>query len=98
MQMVAFSIKASAPPFPVFVMAFAINGFGGSLQDAQANGFVASYKNNAAAKMGIIHAAYGKYTYCARVSAIGLTSSLCEFTRRWGVGIPPHCDTIFPAS
>jgi len=72
MQMVAFSIKASAPPFPVFVMAFAINGFGASLQDAQANGFVASYKNNAAAKMGIIHAAYGKYTYCAHVSTSGL--------------------------
>ncbi|KAI0298683.1 major facilitator superfamily domain-containing protein [Multifurca ochricompacta] len=58
-QMVAFSIKASAPPFPLFVLAFAINGFGASLGDAQANGFVASYKNNAATKMGILHAAYG---------------------------------------
>jgi fucose permease len=62
--MVAFGIKASAPPFPVFVMAYAINGFGLSLQDAHANGFVANYKDNAAAKMGILHAAYGKYTSC----------------------------------
>jgi len=45
-------------------MAYAINGFGLSLEDAQANGFVASYKDNAAAKMGIIHAAYGEYTLC----------------------------------
>ena len=53
-------------------MAYAINGFGLSLEDAQANGFVASYKDNAAAKMGIIHAAYGKYTYCASLSTSGL--------------------------
>ncbi|KAI9458666.1 MFS general substrate transporter [Lactarius psammicola] len=58
-QMVAFGIQASAPPFPLFVIAYAINGFGASFEDAQANGFVASYKDNAAAKMGILHAAYG---------------------------------------
>lgn len=58
--MIAFSIQASAPPFPLFAIAYAINGFGESLNDAQANGFVASYKDNTAAKMGILHAAYGK--------------------------------------
>jgi len=58
-QMVAFGIQASAPPFPLFVIAYAINGFGASFGDAQANGFVASYKDNAAAKMGILHATYG---------------------------------------
>ncbi|KAI9438606.1 MFS general substrate transporter [Lactarius indigo] len=58
-QMVAFSIQASAPPFPLFAIAYAINGFGASFEDAQANGFVANYKDNAAAKMGILHAAYG---------------------------------------
>ena len=58
--MIAFSIQASAPPFPLFAIAYAINGFGESLNDAQANGFVASYKVNTAAKMGILHAAYGK--------------------------------------
>jgi len=61
--MVAFGIQASAPPFPLFVIAFAINGFGASFEDAQANGFVASYRDNAASKMGILHAAYGKDTF-----------------------------------
>ena len=69
--MVAFSIKASTPPFPVFAMAYAINGFGGSLGDAQANGFVANYKDNTSAKMGILHAAYGK----------GLLPSWCWWPR-----------------
>ncbi|KAI0252492.1 MFS general substrate transporter [Lactifluus subvellereus] len=58
-QMVAFSIQASAPPFPLFVISYAINGFGASLEDAQANGFVASYEDNSATKMGILHAAFG---------------------------------------
>ncbi|KAI9509245.1 MFS general substrate transporter [Russula earlei] len=58
-QIVAFSVMASAPPFPVFAIAYAINGFGASLEDAQANGFVANYKENASTKMGILHAAYG---------------------------------------
>jgi fucose permease len=58
-QMVAFGIRVPAPPFPLFAMAYAINGFGTSFVDAQANGFVASYKDNAAAKMGVLHAAYG---------------------------------------
>jgi hypothetical protein len=30
------------------------------IQDAQANGFVAALKDNAEAKMGLLHAAYGK--------------------------------------
>ncbi|THH16127.1 hypothetical protein EW146_g4461 [Bondarzewia mesenterica] len=58
-QAVAYCLQAPGPPFPLFVIAFAINGFGIALQDAQANGFVASYKDNAAAKMGFLHAAYG---------------------------------------
>jgi MFS family permease len=64
--MVAFCIQASAPPFPVFVITYAINGFGESLEDAQANGFVASYEDNASVKMGILHAAYGKCAYPPR--------------------------------
>lgn len=40
-------------------MAYAINGFGLGLQDAGANGYVASYKHGAATKMGILHAVYG---------------------------------------
>ncbi|KAI0052068.1 MFS general substrate transporter [Auriscalpium vulgare] len=58
-QIVAYAIEAPAPPFPLFAIGFVVNGFGIALQDAQANGFVASYKENAAAKMGFLHAAYG---------------------------------------
>ncbi|KAL1949088.1 hypothetical protein VTO73DRAFT_10894 [Trametes versicolor] len=58
-QVVGYSLEAPAPPFPVFVLGYAINGFGLSLQDAGANGFVASLKDNAATKMGILHAVYG---------------------------------------
>ena len=33
-----------------------------AMQDAGANGYVASLKDNANVKMGILHAIYGKYT------------------------------------
>ena len=54
-QVVAYSIQASAPPFPLFCLAGAINGFGISIQDAQANGLVASVHENASEKMGLLH-------------------------------------------
>lgn len=92
--MVAFCIQASAPSFPVFVITYAINGFGGSLEDAQANGFVASYEDNASVKMGILHAAYGKRAYPPCPWHI-LYHAL---SRRRGFGSSPRCDTIFPAS
>ncbi|EMD35608.1 hypothetical protein CERSUDRAFT_116336 [Gelatoporia subvermispora B] len=57
---IAFALETSAPPFPVFVIAFAFHGFGGALQDAGANGYVASLSSkDAATKMGILHAVYG---------------------------------------
>ncbi|OCH86755.1 MFS general substrate transporter [Obba rivulosa] len=56
---VAFALEAPAPPFPVFVLAFMFNGFGGALQDAGANGYVASLHDNSATKMGMLHAVYG---------------------------------------
>ena len=76
-QVVGYALSAPAPPFPVFVLGYAINGFGLSLQvtvislttrsrgsrlaqDAGANGFVACLKDNAATKMGILHAVYGQ--------------------------------------
>ena len=42
-----------------------------SLQDAQANGFVASLKDNASAKMGMLHAAYGAFNICRVMGSIG---------------------------
>jgi fucose permease len=55
------------------VIAYTISGFGGSLEDAQANGFVANYKDNAAAKMGFLHAAYGKEYSCSILPVVILT-------------------------
>lgn len=40
-----------------------------SLQDAQANGYVASMKNSPETKMGILHAAYGVGAFAAPLAA-----------------------------
>ncbi|KAF8187039.1 major facilitator superfamily domain-containing protein [Mycena galopus ATCC 62051] len=58
-QIIAYSMMAPAPPFPVFVLSFVINGVGVAIQDAQANGYVASLKHNPETKMGLLHGAYG---------------------------------------
>ncbi|KAF8966641.1 MFS general substrate transporter [Flammula alnicola] len=68
-QVIAYSIQCSAPPFPVFVMAYTINGAGIALQDAQANGFVATLKNHAETKMGVLHAAYGLGAFASPLAA-----------------------------
>ncbi|KAF9224392.1 MFS general substrate transporter [Gyrodon lividus] len=58
-QVVAYSIESFAPPFPVFVFAYFLNGIGLALQNAQSVGYVASFKENAETKMGVFMAAYG---------------------------------------
>ncbi|KAI5996336.1 MFS general substrate transporter [Pisolithus albus] len=55
-QVVAYCFESAAPPFPLFALGYAINGIGMALQDAQANGFVASLRDNPEMKMGILHA------------------------------------------
>ncbi|KAF9077560.1 major facilitator superfamily domain-containing protein [Rhodocollybia butyracea] len=69
LQQIAFTLQAPQLPFPVFVMSFAINGMGGSLQDAQANGYVASLKTHSETKMGLLHAVYGAGALCAPLVA-----------------------------
>ncbi|KAJ6473307.1 MFS general substrate transporter [Mycena vulgaris] len=59
MQVVAYALQAAALPFPVFVLASVINGAGLAIQDAQANGYVASLAENSENKMGYVQAAYG---------------------------------------
>ncbi|RDX45187.1 MFS general substrate transporter [Lentinus brumalis] len=68
-QVIGYALEAPAPPFPVFVLGYAVNGFGLGLQDAGANGFVASLKENAATKMGILHAIYGVGALCSPLVA-----------------------------
>ncbi|KAF9013469.1 major facilitator superfamily domain-containing protein [Cyathus striatus] len=58
-QLAAYAILTPAPSFPAMVVAYGLSGFGMSLQNAQANGFVASVKNNMPLKLGMLHAAYG---------------------------------------
>lgn len=59
LQTIAYAIDAPAFPFPVLCVGYAINGVGMAVQDAQANGYVASLKDNSETKMGLLHAAYG---------------------------------------
>ncbi|KAH0839564.1 MFS general substrate transporter [Lanmaoa asiatica] len=51
-QVIAYSIECCAPPFPVFVFAYFINGIGLALQNAQSVGYIASFEENAETKMG----------------------------------------------
>ncbi|KAG8748893.1 hypothetical protein FRC12_013739 [Ceratobasidium sp. 428] len=69
LQVVAYCLLSPALPFPVMCIAYALNGFGIALQDAQANGFVAALPNNASAKMGFLHAAYGAGAFVAPLVA-----------------------------
>ncbi|KAL4071424.1 major facilitator superfamily domain-containing protein [Scleroderma yunnanense] len=84
---VGYAINASAPPFPVFILGYAINGVGMALLDAQANGFVASLRDNPETKMGILHAAYG--------IPIFLHAALANFgVRRRRTIFPTHIHTV----
>ncbi|CDO77089.1 hypothetical protein BN946_scf184473.g33 [Trametes cinnabarina] len=58
LQIVAYSIMAPAPPFPLMCLAFTFIGFGLSLQNSHANGFTASSRNHVSTKISILHASY----------------------------------------
>ncbi|EPQ52111.1 MFS general substrate transporter [Gloeophyllum trabeum ATCC 11539] len=77
-QIVTYAIQAPAPPFPVLVCAYAIAGFGISLQNAQANGFVGSLKDHVAAKLCILHGSYGVGAFAAPLVATHFSQ-----TRHW---------------
>lgn len=68
-QVIAYTLQAPALPFPVFVIAYMVNGVGLALQDAQANGYVACYKHNPESKMGLLHAVYGAGALCSPLVA-----------------------------
>ncbi|KAJ7353451.1 major facilitator superfamily domain-containing protein [Mycena albidolilacea] len=58
-QAAAYAIQAPAPPFPLFVISFALSGIGIAIQNAQANAYVASLEHNSEIYMGMLHARYG---------------------------------------
>ncbi|KAI0265899.1 MFS general substrate transporter [Gloeopeniophorella convolvens] len=51
-------IQAPAPPFPVFVLSYALGGFGTALQEAHSNGYILSLKNPSS-RLGLAHSFYG---------------------------------------
>ncbi|KAL0570180.1 hypothetical protein V5O48_011785 [Marasmius crinis-equi] len=69
MQILAYSIQSGGPPFPVFVTAYAINGAGIALQEAQANSFVASLKKRTEIKLALLHALCGLGAFAAPLVA-----------------------------
>ncbi|KAI0754427.1 major facilitator superfamily domain-containing protein [Daedaleopsis nitida] len=68
-QTIGYAVDAPAPPFPVFVLGYALNGFGIALQEAGANTFVSSMKGNRATKFGIMHGVYGVGAFSAPLVA-----------------------------
>ncbi|KAG6827807.1 hypothetical protein H0H92_010415 [Tricholoma furcatifolium] len=69
LQIIGITLMVPALPFPVLAIAYAINAVGGSIQDAQANGIVASLERNSESKMGILHAVYGAGALCSPLVA-----------------------------
>ncbi|KAI0767879.1 MFS general substrate transporter [Irpex lacteus] len=69
LQLAGYALLAAAPPYPAFILGYVFNGLGLSLQDAGANGYVASLKDNQETKMGVIHAIYGIGALLAPLSA-----------------------------
>ncbi|WVQ81603.1 hypothetical protein IAT38_003727 [Cryptococcus sp. DSM 104549] len=57
-QAIAYSLMCWGGPFPLFLIAFILNGFGVGLQDAQVNSLT-SRLPGAATKMFLMHAFYG---------------------------------------
>ncbi|KAF9456410.1 major facilitator superfamily domain-containing protein [Collybia nuda] len=68
-QVIGYTLQAPALPFPVFVISYFLNGIGIALQDAQANGYVAAFKDSPEAKMAFLHAAYGAGALCSPLAA-----------------------------
>ncbi|KAI0269986.1 MFS general substrate transporter [Gloeopeniophorella convolvens] len=64
----AYCIQAPAPPFPVFVISYFVNGLSMALQDAHVNGYVASFKHSSS-KLGIVHSVYGLGAFAAPLLA-----------------------------
>ncbi|KAL5536799.1 hypothetical protein ACEPAF_622 [Sanghuangporus sanghuang] len=80
-QVIGYSLLSARLPFPAFCVAFFINGWGMSLQDAQANGYVVALSRDSATKMGIMHAIYGLGAMIAPFSA----TQFAEMTHRWSL-------------
>ncbi|KAI0301233.1 MFS general substrate transporter [Multifurca ochricompacta] len=68
LSVIVYCIQIPAPPFPVFILSYFINGFSMGLQGAHVNGYVTSLKRPAS-KLGIAHCAYGLGAFSAPLLA-----------------------------
>ncbi|KAG6820387.1 hypothetical protein H0H93_001157 [Arthromyces matolae] len=59
LQLTSYIIQAPGPAFPLMAFANFITGFGLSLLNSQANGFVSSLSQNMETKLAFLHASYG---------------------------------------
>ncbi|KAK1220367.1 hypothetical protein PQX77_016858 [Marasmius sp. AFHP31] len=80
LPVVGYVLQSAALPFPVFIMAYTINGVGIAVLDAQVNTFAASLKKRAETKMGLLHAIYGVGAFAAP-----LVSTQFSQLERWSL-------------
>ncbi|KAH9847463.1 MFS general substrate transporter [Lenzites betulinus] len=59
LQIAAYSMMIPGGPFELMCFAFVLIGFGLSLQNSHANGFVASSRHHVSTKICLLHATYG---------------------------------------
>ncbi|KZS91214.1 MFS general substrate transporter [Sistotremastrum niveocremeum HHB9708] len=55
---IGYTVQASGPPFPLFAIGYALNGWGLAIYNAQGNMYVTSMPNSAF-RLGFAHASYG---------------------------------------
>ncbi|KAL5481136.1 hypothetical protein ACEPAI_10077 [Sanghuangporus weigelae] len=78
-QLAAYAVQCSAPPFPVFALAYVASGVGVSLQLAQIMDFAVSLNKNADLKMAILQASYGIGALCSPLVA----TQFAAMSNRW---------------
>ncbi|KAJ3802232.1 MFS general substrate transporter [Lentinula aff. detonsa] len=69
LQMIGFTLAIPAPPFPVFVLGYFINGIGSALQIAQVNGYLVVMGHNVNGKVALSQASYGAGAFVAPLVA-----------------------------
>ncbi|KZV76126.1 MFS general substrate transporter [Peniophora sp. CONT] len=69
LQLLAYVMQVPAGPFPEFAASFTIAGFGMCLQGSQANAFLGGLPEDTAAKLGLLHGAYGFGAFAAPLAA-----------------------------
>ncbi|KZT62087.1 MFS general substrate transporter [Calocera cornea HHB12733] len=82
-KLIAAVLESTEPPFPLFALAFAFNGFGGALmgdKNAHLNVLIASMPDSAP-KLGILHMSYGVGAFLSPFAATQFAQM-----SRWSTG------------